>query len=142
MPFRLIIIIVAVFGLALLIFFTLSGNTAVEVTCDDFTTQGGNVTEEVEIDGWSDFLILSLCSNPTTGFNWELIEVTDPEVLVYVGDEYVAPEAEGVVGTAGKEVWTFNVLKAGSSNITMQYSRPWEGGEEAEWTFALNANVK
>ena len=142
MPFRLIIIIVAVFGLALLIFFTLSGNTAVEVTCDDFTTQGGNVTEEVEIDGWSDFLILSLCSNPTTGFNWELIEVTDPEVLVYEGDEYVAPEAEGVVGTAGKEVWTFNVLKAGSSNITMQYSRPWEGGEEAEWTFALNANVK
>ena len=142
MPFRLIIIIAGVFGLALLIFFTLSGNTAVEVTCDDFTTQGGNVTEEVEIDGWSDFLILSLCSNPTTGFKWELIEVTDPEVLVYESDEYVASEAEGVVGAAGKEVWTFNVLKAGSSNITMQYSRPWEGGEEAEWTFALNANVK
>jgi len=139
---RLIIIMVGVLGLVVLIFFALSANTSLEVACDDFTAQGGNVTKEVEIDRWSDFLIVSLCSNPTTGFKWELIEVTDQDVLVYESDEYVAPEDEGVVGAAGKEVWTFNVLKAGSSNITMEYRRPWEDGEESEWTFALVANVK
>lgn len=142
MPFRLIFAICGAFVLLLLFFFVRSEDVSVEVSCDDFITQGSNVAEEIEIDGWSDLLTVSLCSNPTTGFKWELTEVTDEEVLVYNDNEYIAPEAEGVEGAAGTEVWTFKVLKAGSSNITMEYSRSWEGGEEAEWTFILTADVK
>ena len=142
MPFRLIFAICGAFVLLLLFFFVRSEDVSFEVPCDDFITQGSNVAEEIEIDAWSDLLTVSLCSNPTTGFKWELTEVTDEEVLVYDDNEYIAPEAEGVEGAAGTEVWTFKVLKAGSSNITMEYSRSWEGGEEAEWTFILTAYVK
>ena len=142
MPFRLIFAICGAFVLLLLFFFVRSEDVSIEVFCDDFITQGSNVAEEIEIDEWSNFLTVSLCSNPTTGFKWELTEVTDEKVLVYNDNEYIAPEAGGVEGAAGTEVWTFKMLKAGSSNITMEYSRSWEGGEEAEWTFILTADVK
>ena len=142
MLFRLIFAICGAFGLILLFFFVRSADISVGVSCDDFTKQGGNVSEKVEIDVWSDFLTVSLCSNPTTGFKWELTEVTDKSVLIHDDNQFVSPETEGVAGAAGKEVWTFKVLKAGSCNITMEYRRPWEGSEEAEWAFILTAFVK
>jgi inhibitor of cysteine peptidase len=142
MPFRLIFAICGVFGILLAVFFVSSKDVSMDVSCGDFREQGGNVTEEAEIGAWSDLLMVSLCSNPTTGFKWELTEVTDEDVIVYDDNEYVSLEAGGVEGASGTEVWTFKVLKAGSSNITMEYSRSWEGGEEAEWTFILTADVK
>lgn len=142
MPFRLIFGVIGAFGLLLVIFFVRSADVSIDVSCDDFLAQGGNVVEEIEIDEWSDLLTVSLCSNPTTGFEWELVEVTDQDVLVYDNNEYISPEAEGSAGAAGTEVWTFKVLKAGSSNITMEYRRSWEGDEEAEWIFILAADVK
>jgi len=45
-------------------------------------------------------------------------------------------------GTPGKEVWTFKTLKKGTTEVSMEYSRPWEGGEKAEWTFDLVVTVK
>ena len=52
------------------------------------------------------------------------------------------PQEQDVEGAAGKEIWTFNALRKGTSNISMEYSRPWEGGEKAEWTFTLDVVVK
>ena len=45
-------------------------------------------------------------------------------------------------GTAGQEIWTFKALRPGTSTISMDYSRPWEGGEKGEWTFKLTVVVK
>ena len=45
-------------------------------------------------------------------------------------------------GTSGKEVWTFKTLNAGTTEISMDYSRPWEGGEKAEWTFVAAITVE
>jgi inhibitor of cysteine peptidase len=44
-------------------------------------------------------------------------------------------------GTAGQEVWTFKAFKTGKSTISIEYSRPWEGGEKAAWTFVLTVLV-
>jgi predicted secreted protein len=44
--------------------------------------------------------------------------------------------------TPGQGVWTFKALKAGESTISLDYSRPWEGGEKGEWTFVLNVVVE
>ena len=33
---------------------------------------------------------------------------------------------------------TFRVLSQGVSKISFEYSRPWEDGEKAEWTFVLS----
>jgi inhibitor of cysteine peptidase len=84
-----------------------------------------------------------LCSNPTTGFLWsETAQITDQAVLQQTAHEMVSAEDQDVVGAAGSEVWTFKALKKGESTVSMEYSRPWEGGEKGEWTFSLTVVAK
>ena len=114
---------------------------SVEVSCDDFSQQN-YITRQVEV-GAGGTLTVTLCSNQTTGFAWsETAQISDQSVLQQTDHRFVSPEAEGVVGAAGKEVWTFNALKKGTSTVSVEYSRPWEGGEKGEWTFNLTVTVK
>jgi inhibitor of cysteine peptidase len=90
-----------------------------------------------------DSFTVTLCSNATTGFKWsESAKISNPAVVQQIGHEFVSPEAKGVVGAAGKEVWTFKALKKGTSTVSLEYSRPWEGGEKGEWTFNLTVAAK
>ena len=117
---------------------------SVDVSCDDFYKQAA-ISQEVEVavDG---SLTVTLCSNPTTGFEWESAQISDQTVLQQTDHKFVAPETKGdgppAPGTPGKEVWTFKAFKEGTSTISIEYSRPWEGGEKGEWTFALTVTVK
>jgi inhibitor of cysteine peptidase len=114
---------------------------SVEVSCDDFSQQN-HITKQVEV-GAGGTLTVTLCSNQTTGFMWsETAQISDQSVLQQTDHTFVPPEAEGVVGAAGKEVWTFNALKKGTSTVSVEYSRPWEGGEKGVWTFNLTVTVK
>ena len=101
----------------------------VSVDIDDFMEQK-HISEEVEVavDG---SLTVTLGSNQTTGFKWELAEITDESVLEYVDDEYVPPEDKEVMGAAGEEIWNFKALKKGTTEVSMEYSRSWEEGEKA-----------
>ena len=86
-------------------------------------------------------LTVTLESNKTTGFEWELKSVGDTSVLQSQGGTYNAPDSE-MVGAGGEEVWTFKAIKPGTSSISMEYSKPWEGGTKAEKTFDLTVVVK
>ena len=100
--------------------------------------------KEVEIaaDG---SLTVTLESNRTTGFQWELTSISDQAVLEKVDQKYVAPEATQngapLVGAPGEEVWTFKALQKGESTISMGYSRPWESVPPVK-TFTLTVTVK
>ncbi len=59
-----------------------------------------------------------------------------------VNHEFLPPGENGAAGASGEEAWTFKALKEGESTISMEYSRPWEGGEKREWTFILTVSVK
>lgn len=87
-------------------------------------------------------LTLTLESNPTTGFQWELSSISDQNVLEKQSNTFEAPEESGMVGAPGKEVWVFKALKKGTSTISLEYSRPWEGGEEGVQTFTIHVTVK
>lgn len=117
-----------------------SRQVSVAVSCDDFMT-GKHISKEVEaaVNG---SLEITLCSNPTTGFLWsESAQISDRSVLQQTDHRSVPPE-QGALGAAGKEVWTFDVLKEGKSTVSMEYSRPWEGGEKGEWTFTLTVTAR
>jgi len=125
--------------------FACSSEVSVAASCDDFM-KNNYISKEVKVpvDG---SLTVTLCSNPTTGFEWlESAQISDQTVLQQTGHKFVAPTAKGdeppAPGTAGQEVWTFKALKEGTSTISMEYSRPWEGGEKGEWTFELTVTVK
>jgi len=115
---------------------------SVEVSCDDFMKLQ-HISEEVEVAVDSS-LTVTLCSNPTTGFQWESPQITDQTVLEQVDHKLVMPESEPPPppGTPGQEVWTFKALREGTSTISMEYSRPWEGGEKGAWKFDLTVVVK
>jgi len=114
---------------------------SIEVSIDEFE-QAKNVTRDVVVaEGGT--LTLTLGSNPTTGFSWpEDAEVADPAVLLQTGSEMQPAQAQGMVGAPGAQVWTFKALKKGATTVSLDYSRPWEGGEKGVWTFELTVAVK
>lgn len=114
---------------------------SVEVSCNDFYDQN-HISKAVEVAAGDSFTV-TLCSNPTTGFIWsEQAQIGDQAVLQQTDHKFVAPEGTEVVGAAGKEVWTFKAVKKEETTVSMEYSRPWEGGEKGTWTFTLTVVVK
>ena len=116
-------------------------HASVDVSCDDFMANN-HISKEVQIavDGT---LTVTLCSNPTTGFSWsETAQISDQTVLQQTSHESVSPEDTGMVGAPGQEVWTFKTLEKGTAKVSMEYSRPWEGGEKGEWTYEITVTVK
>jgi len=114
------------------------GGEADEVNVDA-SYNGGKV--EVAAGG---NIIVTLESNPSTGFSWALSENTNEEVLQEAGNEFRIdnPTDPPLMGAGGHEIWTFNALKKGTSTISMEYSRPWEGGEKGVQTFELTVIVE
>ena len=112
-----------------------------ELTCEMFQEQPHQSGDIVL--GADGTLTVILCSNQTTGFQWsESPQISDTSILRQVDHEFVPPEDVNIVGGAGKEVFTFETLNKGVSTISFEYSRPWEGGEKAEWTFELEVHAR
>ena len=68
---------------------------------------------------------ITLSSNPSTGYAWQVASVSNPDMVRFVDSQYIRPESE-LVGAAGKQVLTFNALQEGSATIQLEYVRPWE----------------
>ena len=122
-----------------------SSEGAVEVSCDDFMAQP-HISRQVDVKAGDAFTV-TLCSNATTGFQWgESTQIGDRAVLRQTGHEFIAPEEKGgkepAAGTAGQEKWTFEAVGQGTTEVSMEYSQPWDGGEKGAWTFKLTVTVK
>jgi inhibitor of cysteine peptidase len=111
----------------------------VEISCDQFQDSHHSMNE-IQL-GVGDTVTIDLCSNPTTGFQWEENpNISDSTVLEQTSHEFIPP-GTNVPGQAGREVWVFKTLKRGVSTVSFEYSRPWEGGEKGEWTYTLTVTV-
>ena len=87
-----------------------------------------------------DRLLVELCSNPTTGFEWDY-EMTIENILREEDYDFEEPD-EDVVGAAGIEIWSFLAVEKGTTEVLMEYSQPWEGGLKAEWTYNIAVTVE
>lgn len=96
--------------------------------------------KEIEV-AVGDSFVVSLDSNPTTGFEWALAENSDEDVLQKVDSEFEAAKTD-LIGAGGKELWTFKALKEGTSTISMEYRRSWEEEIEPAETFGLTVVVQ
>jgi inhibitor of cysteine peptidase len=84
--------------------------------------------------------VIALESNPTTGFAWEA--EYDSAMLTLVEQLYESDEhEEGMVGVGGTDYLRFKALAAGSTEIKLIYSQPWEE-EEGENDEHLTFNVE
>ena len=136
-----IFLIITVFAVAL----TLSSCSEtsrdfnVEISYDEFCERSHRSCEfEVEV---GDKIRMELCSNPATGYKWDY-ETTKENVLREEEHAFVEPE-EDLTGSAGTEVWTFEAVEKGTTEVRMEYSPRWEGGVwKAEWSYTLTVTVK
>ena len=117
-----------------------SSVTLEDISYDVFMNEK-HITKEIEIN-YPGSLTVSLASNPTTGFQWEEVKIGDSSAITEYEHKFVPPEATGVVGASGKDVWTFKPLGRGTSTLIFEYSQPWDGGEKDEWTLGLIVVVK
>lgn len=116
-------------------------SASIEVSCDDFT-DSATVTRQLTI-GVGETFRVALCSNASTGFSWtENAVISDNAAVSQVRHEYDEPNSGSAVGTAGRELWTFNALRAGTTTITVEYARPWEEGVPPERTFELTVTIE
>ena len=73
---------------------------------------------------------ITLESNPTTGYQWQLAKPLDEKILKLVSSKYEMEEPKnletGYVGVGGHEYWTFKAVGKGTTLIELMYVRPWE----------------
>ena len=110
----------------------------VEISCDQFN-ENHHMRNEFQVE-IGDKIRAKLCSNPTTGFQWEY-EMINENVLKEEDHDFEEPKGD-VPGAAGIEVWTFEAVNKGTTEVRMVYSQPWEGGEKEEWTYTITVTVE
>lgn len=77
-------------------------------------------------------LVVSLPSNPTTGYSWE-IAGCDEAVVKQVGEAEFAIVDDGdppPLGRGGMETFRLEAVGSGQTTLTLVYHRPWEKGVE------------
>jgi inhibitor of cysteine peptidase len=69
--------------------------------------------------------VITLEANHTTGFSWQLAKPLEGDLLELSDSKYI-PTETGLIGSGGKEVWTFKTLKKGKTEVSLKYVQPWE----------------
>ncbi len=115
-------------------------------SCDTSREVRVNVDDagiQVELEQ-GQILVVTLESNPTTGYRWEVAE-TQESILEQMGEAEFKPSQTGeppVPGAGGWEIFRFKAISAGQMTLQLVYRRSWEEGVEPINTFSLQVVVR
>ena len=132
-----LIFLMLAISLSLLSCIVTSRDINVDISCDEFRVNN-HVRNDFRVE-IGDKIRAKLCSNPTTGFKWEY-EMSNANVLKEEDYDFEEPKSN-VPGASGIEVWTFEAVEKGTTEVRMEYSQPWEGGLKKEWTYTITVTV-
>ena len=86
-------------------------------------------------------LVVTLESNPSTGYQWELIENNESILKQFGQTEYKPAETSNPrVGGGGWDIFRFKAVSAGQTTLEFVYHRSWEDAEPLE-TFSIQVTV-
>jgi predicted secreted protein len=84
---------------------------------------------------------ISLESNPSTGYNWELRDF-EYGTAVFSSSDLVARKTGNVLfGAPGDTVITLQAVKPGTQKILLVYRRPWEPQDQVAKSFSFQLEV-
>jgi inhibitor of cysteine peptidase len=70
---------------------------------------------------------ITLSANPTTGFEWTIVDEPDPEVAAFSDREYTTdPGSEGRDGAGGVETLTFDAVAEGTTQVGVRYEQSFD----------------
>jgi len=70
-------------------------------------------------------LILTLPSNPTTGYRWAIQDSAGGVLRAISPEVYTNPENSGLVGSAGQSTWRFQAFTSGNGRLRLTSQQPW-----------------
>ena len=118
---------------------------------DEPTPQRPPVTGTVEVTaanngqtvkaGVGNLVRVTLESNPSTGYNWELRDFEYGAADFYGSDVVARKGGNVLVGAPGDTVITLQAVKPGAQTITIVYRRPWEAPDQVAATFSFQLEV-
>ncbi len=87
-------------------------------------------------------LVVTLESNPSTGYRWELIENNESILKQFGQAEFKPSETSNprMVGAGGWEIFRFKAVNAGQTTLELVYHRSWEDVEPLK-TFSIQVVV-
>ena len=135
----LTLITLMIFTIALFSCIVTSVTVEKEFSCDDFSENPTGLNDDYDIE-IGDKITVRLCSNATTGFQWDY-EITGDIAVKEEDHDFEEPESN-LAGAAGIEVWTFEGTEKGTAVVSMEYGQPWEGGMKKEWVYTLTITVE
>jgi predicted secreted protein len=91
---------------------------------DETDSSKENVPSQLDVAVGQEFSI-TLASNATTGYHWELAAPLDEAVVKLVASQYKTHETK-MLGAGGQEIWTFTAVGRGQTVVQLKYVRPWE----------------
>jgi inhibitor of cysteine peptidase len=86
-------------------------------------------------------IVVVLEGNPTTGYTWEALDL-DASMIQQVGSTEFKSSNTGLVGAGGTQTLVFKTLKAGTTNLTLIYHRPWETAVKPLQSFEMKIIVQ
>ena len=113
------------------------------VASEDVNLSAKDGGSQVQVDV-GQVLVLTLESNPTTGYSWEVVEAED-SVLRQSGEPEFEAASEldpPLVGAGGVEVFRFEAVGTGETQLELVYHRPWEEGVEPLETFSVQVIIR
>ena len=91
---------------------------------------------------WGQILVVTLESNPSTGYRWKQAE-NNESILEQLGEAEFKSSEEGeppLVGAGGWEIFRFKAVSAGQMSFLFFYHRYWEDVEPLK-TFSIQVVV-
>jgi inhibitor of cysteine peptidase len=87
-------------------------------------------------------LVVTLESNPSTGYRWELLENNESILKLFGQAEFKPSENSGprMVGAGGWEIFRFKAVSAGQMTLELVYHRSWEDVKPLK-TFSIQVVV-
>jgi inhibitor of cysteine peptidase len=87
-------------------------------------------------------LVVKLGSNYTTPYRWNPdTKIGDSTIIKQTSHQFVQPRSDAL-GAPGTEVWTFSVLKSGTTTISTSYTSFVGGDAKPACTYTANVTVQ
>lgn len=97
--------------------------------------------QPIEVRAGEEFTIV-LEANPTTGYQWKIVDEVDGAVVEFVRSEYKSTSDPNLVGGGGLDLWTFNAVNAGEVEVTLGYYPPSNDPTDPQQTLTFTVIVK
>ncbi len=87
-------------------------------------------------------LIVTLVSNPTTGFQWTVDQIEAAYLKQQGEPDYVSDCPDGRPGCGGHQTFRFTAGGAGQTKLRLIYHRPFEKDKPPAQTFGVTINIQ